>query len=897
MMTDNPHPRIVLGGTSVDLLEHDEAIGTILDRACATDTRPLAVLSANVDHINHFGAGGRWAHTLDAPLTGDPGVEWLSLIDGSPLATRAHALTGHWWPRLAGSDLIGPILDEADRRGLRVGVVGGSEEAQLQLRDRVAVDHPDLAVVGMWSPERDDLTDPERCEKLAASIATQRVDVLLVGLGKPRQELWISEYGAATGARVLLAFGAVVDFLAGRIRRAPRWVVRSRMEWAWRLMLEPRRLARRYLVEGPVAYLRLRRDSALGETSPAMRIPETSLPLPPAAESPVVVGSIAAPAAPVPAAHPGPGFVGLDGHADVAVLVVTYNSAASIGALLESLLPESADLRLRVVVADNASVDDSVTIAGRYENVITVPTGGNLGYAAGVNRARAAAGSAGAFLVLNPDLTVTRGSISTLLARQRHSGAGIAVPLLTDENGTLHTSLRREPTLLGTWGDALLGDHLAGRPSWLSETDHAVESYQHAHQVEWATGAAVLIASELAELLGDWDERFFLYSEETDYFRRARQAGASIWFEPGARMVHAGGGSGGPADLTALMIVNRVRYAELHHSRSRASAFRVPLLLGSALRSGQERHRRAVWNLLSRTRWEKLPHAQLSSGARLADGGAIAQFPAGSIIIPAHDESAVIASCLTALAPLADTGHLEIIVVCNGCTDGTAQRAREFPGVTVLEIDEASKTAALNEGDAVATLWPRIYLDADVGVSAETIRETLIALGSGDTLAARPQFRYDLAGCSGAVRAYYRARTRMPSSSAALWGAGMYAVTEAGHDRFSSFPTDAVDDVFVHRQFVESERVIVTTIPVDVRVPRTTSALIRVLGRTNSSRLEESTTGGTLRELLATTRGAGDLIDTVIYASCAILARSRGRRRTTEWARDDTSRVLEEVLE
>jgi N-acetylglucosaminyldiphosphoundecaprenol N-acetyl-beta-D-mannosaminyltransferase len=81
------------------------------------------------------------------------------------------------------------------------------------------------------------------------------VTILVVCLGKPRQEEWIAEHGYASGAKVCLAFGAAVDFLAGRVSRAPQWMANYGFEWAWGLVREPRRLDRRYLLQGPKAYL------------------------------------------------------------------------------------------------------------------------------------------------------------------------------------------------------------------------------------------------------------------------------------------------------------------------------------------------------------------------------------------------------------------------------------------------------------------------------------------------------------------------------------------------------------------------------------------------------------------------------------------------------------------
>ncbi|MHB1011086.1 MAG: WecB/TagA/CpsF family glycosyltransferase [Propionibacteriaceae bacterium] len=226
-----------------------DALGRIQERFGAGQA-PLGVASINLDHVHHFGASGAWAGSLGTS------VEWLNLIDGAPIASKARRLSGVGWPRLAGSDLIGPILDLAERDGIRVGFLGGSEETRIKLLETLGEDRPSLELAGVWSPSRAQITDPVASRELAAAVRKHDVQLLVVCLGKPRQELWIEANASATGAEVLLAFGAVVDFLAGRVKRAPRWVVDAGLEWAWRLAIEPKRLARRYLVHGPPAYVR-----------------------------------------------------------------------------------------------------------------------------------------------------------------------------------------------------------------------------------------------------------------------------------------------------------------------------------------------------------------------------------------------------------------------------------------------------------------------------------------------------------------------------------------------------------------------------------------------------------------------------------------------------------------
>ena len=91
----------------------------------------------------------------------------------------------------------------------------------------------------------------------------------------------------------------------------------------------------------------------------------------------------------------------------------------------------------------------------------------------------------------------------------------------------------------------------------------------------------------------------------------------------------------------------------------------------------------------------------------------------GSIVIPAHDEGRVIERTLAPLVPLAHSGAVEVVVAANGCSDDTVARARQVPGVRVLNLAEASKVAALNAADATTDAFPRIYLDADVVAPAE----------------------------------------------------------------------------------------------------------------------------------------------------------------------------------
>ncbi|MGO4230583.1 WecB/TagA/CpsF family glycosyltransferase [Arthrobacter sp. YAF34] len=574
--------KVILGGTPVDLMDPEAALEMILGRAVRSEDRPLAVASVNLDHLNHFGAGRRWAGTLhDDPASA---VDWLYLLDGAPLVAQSHRLTGRRWPRLAGSDLASPLLLRAEELGLRVGFLGGSEASQRLLAEKFVRDQPGLQIAGMWSPARNALASGPDSEALARQIAESGVQLLYVGLGKPRQELWIDRYGGLTGAEVLLAFGAAVDFLAGRMGRAPKWVSDHGLEWGYRLALEPRRLAGRYLLGGAPSYLKLRTDSSA---------------VPPAVPDVLPSGT--------PAPRSPGRFTGPDGAADAVVVVVTYNSAGDIDALLGSLRAETSDLTLRVLVADNSSRDGTLgLVQRRHPDVIAFGTGGNLGYSAGINAALRRAGDAQTVVILNPDLLVKRGSLAVMMNRLQASRAGAVVPRLVDSQDATLPSLYREPSITRAIGDAFLGRRAPDRPGWLATTDFNAESYAHAHPVQWATGAALMVQRSLADAL-PWDESYFLYSEETDFFHRMRMLGQRVWYEPAAAMTHKGGGSGESAELNALMAVNRVRYVRKYHSAAYAGAFHAVLVLSELLRCWKPDRAGVLWTVVSEDRWAALP--------------------------------------------------------------------------------------------------------------------------------------------------------------------------------------------------------------------------------------------------------------------------------------------------
>ncbi|HEY1920737.1 MAG TPA: WecB/TagA/CpsF family glycosyltransferase [Streptosporangiaceae bacterium] len=240
---------------TVDVLDRGAALN-MFDEALAGRVPPTAVASANLDHIHHF------AGTATVLPTGvRDTIQWLTLLDGRPVVNAVgRQAAGAPVAALPGCELIGPVLDLAGARGARVALVGGGSATRAYWHDVLPERRPGLVMAGVWPVRWAELDQPGGGAALARDVASAEPDVLVVSLGKPRQELWLRDHMAGTGAKLALAFGSAVDYVAGTTRRPPGWAVGIGAEWLVRLAREPRRLGRRYLVNGPPALLKIRRD-------------------------------------------------------------------------------------------------------------------------------------------------------------------------------------------------------------------------------------------------------------------------------------------------------------------------------------------------------------------------------------------------------------------------------------------------------------------------------------------------------------------------------------------------------------------------------------------------------------------------------------------------------------
>lgn len=305
----------------------------------------------------------------------------------------------------------------------------------------------------------------------------------------------------------------------------------------------------------------------------------------------------------------------------IAVLVVTWNSSAVVDGLLGSLAAGLDGVNWQLIVADNDSADDTVARVERWSrdnpgaDCQVVHTGGNLGYAAGINAALAKADRYDAALVLNPDIRLHTGSVrlmydlidprpidadtDTGAVDAPHPRTGIVVPRIVDQDGNLAHSLRREPTVLRALGEAALGAR-AGRLAPLGELVLDESAYARPAVADWATGAIMLISRQCLDVCGVWDESFFLYSEETEFALRARDHGFLTRLAPQATATHIGGESRVSPELWTLVMSNKIRLYRRRHTLPASVAYWAAAVLREAPRAalGHERSRHAVKALL-----------------------------------------------------------------------------------------------------------------------------------------------------------------------------------------------------------------------------------------------------------------------------------------------------------
>jgi N-acetylglucosaminyldiphosphoundecaprenol N-acetyl-beta-D-mannosaminyltransferase len=247
--------RVHVGALGLDVLSKTQALDAIIH--LVRERRGGTVFTPNVDHIVQAEHDPTFRAAYDRTD--------LSLVDGTPVLWAARLLGTPLPEKLSGSDLFEPLIERAALEGLRVALLGGGpgvgELAAKNLRERL----PQLQIVDTLAPRIGlSATDEER--ECVSRLVQAKADLIFVCLGAPKQELFSDRNRQTLAPAVLVGFGAAVDFAAGTMPRAPEWMSKFGLEWAFRLAREPRRLAARYLLRDP-EFLKIVAVQALSRSS------------------------------------------------------------------------------------------------------------------------------------------------------------------------------------------------------------------------------------------------------------------------------------------------------------------------------------------------------------------------------------------------------------------------------------------------------------------------------------------------------------------------------------------------------------------------------------------------------------------------------------------------------
>lgn len=234
-------PKINVLGTSVAAVNLDVAVNLLSDWL-SDDTAGRYVCVTDVHCIMQ---SYRRRDVRDAYSSAD-----ICVPDGMPL-TWVGRLRGHrTMNRVYGPDLMLRMLEISARSGYTNFLLGGAAGVADDLKQRMTQRFPGLEIVGTYCPPFRPLTDEEKTEMIDL-VNRLQPDLLWVGLGAPKQDLFMAEFHEVLDCKIMLGVGAAFDFHTGRVRQAPRWMMRAGLEWLYRLCMEPRRLGPRYLRNNP----------------------------------------------------------------------------------------------------------------------------------------------------------------------------------------------------------------------------------------------------------------------------------------------------------------------------------------------------------------------------------------------------------------------------------------------------------------------------------------------------------------------------------------------------------------------------------------------------------------------------------------------------------------------
>ncbi len=244
--SNDKNKRVHLFGVDIDLLSMAETVGLIRQWLKAPESICKFVVTPNVDHIVKV--------QTDVGLQAAYNKASLIVTDGKPVVWAANLLGVTIPGTVSGSDLVPAIFDDAQAKQtpLTVFLLGAMPGVAERAKAVIHAKWPMIKVVGTLSPDFGFDKKEADSKAICSIVNASKADLLVLGLGAPKQEVWITHYAPLLTVKVALCVGATIDFLAGEKARAPIWMRKLGLEWLHRMLSEPKRLAKRYFIDAIV---------------------------------------------------------------------------------------------------------------------------------------------------------------------------------------------------------------------------------------------------------------------------------------------------------------------------------------------------------------------------------------------------------------------------------------------------------------------------------------------------------------------------------------------------------------------------------------------------------------------------------------------------------------------
>ena len=237
---------------SADLIKKQPFLNTYVNNVSMDET---------IDQIETLIASGKKSYVVAIntdvviKIEHDPYLKKITdeadmvLVDGQPLVWISNWIKKPIKAKVSGSDLVPKLCEVATEKGYSIFIIGGADGVAEKAKDNLEKKHHGIKVVGTYAPPFGFEKDQIELEKIRSMISEANPDLLITCFGCPKQEKFIYENYQNYDAKISICAGATVDFLAGNVKRAPKWVSDHGLEWFWRFIEEPKRMFKRYFVD------------------------------------------------------------------------------------------------------------------------------------------------------------------------------------------------------------------------------------------------------------------------------------------------------------------------------------------------------------------------------------------------------------------------------------------------------------------------------------------------------------------------------------------------------------------------------------------------------------------------------------------------------------------------